>query len=158
MCSNLRFPSSVEEYYQQIGRAGRDGKPSEVVLFFQMQNYLQNNMINRKSRNKYSTITKNKRNNLYRMMDLFKTKGCRRKFILSYFGQKPKFFWCNNCDNCCEKQLKDYTDKVYKVAITGIDMDLIYSDEDKSKFIESGLYNNRFNRMIESDELTFGKR
>ena len=57
-------------------------------------------------------------------MDLFKTKGCRRKFILSYFGQKPKFFWYNNCDNCCEKQLKDYTDKVYKVAITGIDMDL----------------------------------
>ena len=155
----LGSPSSVEEYYQQIGRAGRDGKPSEVILFFQMQKLvLQNNMINRKSRNKYSTITKNKRNNLYRMMDLFKTKGCRRKFILSYFGQKPKFFCCNNCDNCCEKQLKDYTDKVYKVAISGIDMDLIYSDEDKSKFIESGLYNNRFNRMIESDELTFWKK
>ena len=37
-------------------------------------------------------------------------------------------------------------------------MDLIYSDEDKSKFIESGLYNNRFNRMTESDELTFWKK
>ena len=33
----LGSPSSVEEYYQQIGRAGRDGKPSEVVLFFQVQ-------------------------------------------------------------------------------------------------------------------------
>ena len=155
----LGTPSSVEAYYQQIGRAGRDGKPSEVVLFFQIQKLvLQSRFIDKNAADKFSEITKCKKNNLYKMLDLFKTTNCRRKFILNYFGQKPKFFCCNNCDNCCEKNLIDYTDKIYKVTVTGIDMDLIYTDEDKSKFIESGLYHNRFNRLTESNELTFWKK
>ena len=155
----LGTPSSVEAYYQQIGRAGRDGKQSEVVLFFQMQKLvLQSRFIVKNATDKFSDIIKCKKNNLYKMLDLFKTTNCRRKFILSYFGQKPKFFCCNNCDNCCEKNLIDYTDKIYKVTVTGIDMDLIYTDEDKSKFIESGLYHNKFNRLTESNELTFWKK
>ena len=155
----LGAPSSIEEYYQQIGRAGRDGKPSEVVLFYQPQKLvLQDRMILNKTKNRFSDITKNKRSNLYLLKDFFETKSCRRKFILSYFGQKPKFFCCNNCDNCCEKELVNLTSKVYQVAITGIDMDLIYSDEDKMKLIESKLYTNKFNRMIESDELSFWKK
>jgi superfamily II DNA helicase RecQ len=155
----LGAPSSIEEYYQQIGRAGRDGKPSEVILFYQPQKLvLQDRMILNKTKNRFSDITKNKRKNLYMLKDFFETKNCRRKFILSYFGQKPKFFCCRNCDNCCEKKLVNLTSKVYQVAITGIDMDLIYSDEDKMKLIESKLYTNKFNKMIESDELTFWKK
>ena len=47
----LGSPSSVEEYYQQIGRAGRDGKPSEVVLFFQVQKrIIQQHMIRRNNK------------------------------------------------------------------------------------------------------------
>ena len=45
------------------------------------------------------------------------------KIHIDYFGRKP-VFCCRNCDNCCEKNLEDFTDKVYRVAITGIDMDL----------------------------------
>ena len=88
-------------------------------------------MIRKKYRNGNSTVAKNKSTNLWKMEEFFKEKNCRRKFILNYFGQKPKFFCCRNCDNCCEKNLEDFTDKVYRVAITGIDMDLIYDDEDK---------------------------
>ena len=49
------------------------------------------------------------------MAKYFYINTCRRRFILEYFGQIPKFFCCNNCDNCCERELVDYTHKIKKV-------------------------------------------
>ena len=56
------------------------------------------------------------------------------KIYIGLLWTKTKFL-LQNCDNCCEKELEDFTDKVYRVAITGIDMDLIYDDDDKKKLI-----------------------
>lgn len=153
-------PSSIESYYQQIGRAGRDNKPSEVVLFFQLQKLvLQSNMINKKSgRNKYSQINMNKRKILWIMKDYFVTKECRRRFILKYFGQNPKVFWCNNCDNCCERNLTDMTDKIYNHLISDINYDLLFSDEDKQKLIDSKIYELKFNKLMPSKDLLFWKK
>ena len=50
------------------------------------------------------------------MAKYFYINTCRRRFILEYFGQIPKFFCCNNCDNCCERELVDYTHKIKKVV------------------------------------------
>jgi ATP-dependent DNA helicase RecQ len=131
--------SSIEEYYQQIGRAGRDGDKSDVLLFFKESKWvLQLKTIDYKHKN-YNVI-KNKKDNLNKMRNFIKYEGCRRKFILNYFGQKPKFFTCNNCDNCCERNLTDITDKLYNFYINKIDSDLIFTDEEKTELITKNIF------------------
>jgi superfamily II DNA helicase RecQ len=49
------------------------------------------------------------------MANYFYHPGCRRRFILEYFNQVPKFFWCNYCDNCCEDKMIDMTNKFIEV-------------------------------------------
>ena len=53
---------------------------------------------------------------LNNIVKYFYINTCRRKFILEYFNEIPKFFCCNNCDNCCDRELIDYTDKIKKVV------------------------------------------
>jgi superfamily II DNA helicase RecQ len=107
--------SSIEEYYQQIGRAGRDGDPAETVLFYEKQKLVVNmKMIEKETRN--PEVKRIKKINLSNMMNLSEHTGCRRRFILEYFQERaPKFFCCNNCDNCTEKNLTDYTKKFLKI-------------------------------------------
>jgi superfamily II DNA or RNA helicase len=103
-------PKSVEEYYQQIGRGGRDGKYCETVLYYDYG----------LSKKLYFMIKKdlNNRNNLNNLNNIEKyyfTKTCRRRFILEYlgFGEDNYFllhtFTCSNCDNCNKNNLVDYT-------------------------------------------------
>lgn len=91
-------PSSIEEYYQQIGRGGRDGLYCETVLFFDMSNYMRSKSMISKDRIDPKLINI-RITNLNNMCFYFKTDNCRRKFILNYFGQTSKDL-CNNCDNC----------------------------------------------------------
>ena len=112
--------SSIEEYYQQIGRAGRDGDPAETILFYEDQQLkVKIEMVKKESCSK--KLKDIKIENLNNMRKLCFYKGCRRRFILDYFKERtPKFFCCNNCDNCCERDLIDFTDKIWKV---------LYNDE-----------------------------
>ena len=112
--------SSIEEYYQQIGRAGRDGEPAETILFYEDQQLkVKIEMVKKESCSK--KLKDIKIENLNNMRKLCFYKGCRRRFILDYFKERtPKFFCCNNCDNCCERDLIDFTDKIWKV---------LYNDE-----------------------------
>ena len=64
------------------------------------------------------------------MARYFYTNGCRRKFILEYFGQIPKFFCCNNCDNCCERELIDYTKKIKKVVFKNKEIKDIFNENE----------------------------
>jgi superfamily II DNA helicase RecQ len=107
-------PNSIEEYYQMIGRAGRDGKEAESVLFFQYKSVAIGTSLLKKSElNK--EVMDCKIRGLNKMANYFYTNSCRRRYILEHFGQIPKFFWCNYCDNCCEKNLIDLTDKFINV-------------------------------------------
>ena len=108
-------PSSIEEYYQQIGRAGRDKEKAETVLFFQYKNVVIGKSMCGKNTEMSKDVIKSKQKGLDTMAKYFYLNTCRRRFILEYFGQIPKFFCCDNCDNCCEKELEDYTDRVKKV-------------------------------------------
>jgi len=91
-------PSSLEEYYQQIGRAGRDHLPAETVLFFHytsfkiQQHYLKNI--------KHPIIKKAKTFQLNKMNQFLFENQCRRKVLLEYFQESTDYYQCNNCDNC----------------------------------------------------------
>ena len=113
-------PSSIEEYYQQIGRAGRDGDPAETILFFQWKGFFTKKSGLKKDAYKYDNkdIIKCKTQNVQKMARYFKTITCRRRFILEYFDEVPKFFCCNKkCDNC-DRKLKNYTTKIYKILFS----------------------------------------
>lgn len=111
---HYNMPQSVENYYQEIGRAGRDGDPSECVLLFtpgdiHTQKYLVEVGIENPERKKIQY------KKLQQMVDLVYSNGCYRKSILNYFGEEKKDD-CNNCSNCLnEGEIVDKTLDAQKV-------------------------------------------
>lgn len=110
-------PSSVEEYYQQIGRGGRDGKHCETILYFDYANLMIAKHMLRDIRMKWPMLYKAKLNNLNKIGSMAYLNTCRRKFILEHFNESCDFFTCGNCDNCCENELVDITDKVWPIVM-----------------------------------------
>ena len=94
---HLNLPGSMEAYYQEIGRAGRDGKPADTLMIYGLDDLVvRRRMIEDSiSENEYK-LRENKR--LDFLLSYSETPECRRKVLLSYFDDVPKS--CNNCDNC----------------------------------------------------------
>jgi RecQ family ATP-dependent DNA helicase len=111
-------PSSLEDYFQQIGRAGRDGKESDTLLMFVLQRKIiaQSLLAKDKSLDKIDPkLFKSKNSKLWEIGDYaIKLTGCRRKFLLEHFGQKVSWKKCNNCDNCLNNIEKDESIKSVK--------------------------------------------
>jgi ATP-dependent DNA helicase RecQ len=99
------LPQSIDHYYQQIGRAGRDGLPAHCLLLFGYQDIQKvNYLIQQKESETGSRIARIHLNTLVNMLT---TKTCRRRPILKYFGEESGKENCQMCDNCCtEKQKK----------------------------------------------------
>tara|TARA_Y100000385_G_C13071425_1_gene629246 strand:+ start:192 stop:1688 length:1497 start_codon:yes stop_codon:yes gene_type:complete len=107
-------PNSIEDYYQQIGRAGRDGKPADTQLMFISKQIKVAKSFLEKLNDPNPEIKKSKQKNLMKMQSFYYNTGCRRKYILDYFGQIPKFYTCNNCDNCRLENKVDITEIMFK--------------------------------------------
>ncbi|UUC40392.1 DNA helicase RecQ [Clostridioides difficile] len=111
---HYNMPQSIENYYQEIGRAGRDGEKSECVLLFSPGDvHIQKYLIDIGVENPERKLFQHKK--LQYMIDLVYSNSCYRKTILNYFGENYMDN-CNNCSNCLvEGEIVDKTIDAQKV-------------------------------------------
>ena len=92
------LPSNIERYYQETGRAGRDGLPSECVLLFNYGDKAKIEFFIRKKTGDHEQEIA--MSQLRKMLQFAETSDCRKKFILNYFDEQATQDTCDACDNC----------------------------------------------------------
>ena len=98
--AHLDLPKSVEAYYQETGRAGRDGEPADAWMVYGLQDviFLRQMLEGSQADEVHKQVERQK---LEAMLGLCEITSCRRQALLAYFGE-PDHLPCGNCDTCLE--------------------------------------------------------
>ncbi|MYR80775.1 DNA helicase RecQ [Streptomyces filamentosus] len=97
--AHVDLPKSVEGYYQETGRAGRDGEPSTAWMAYGLQDVVQQRKLIQGGEGD-EAFRRRAASHLDSMLALCETVQCRRAQLLTYFGQEPTASACGNCDTC----------------------------------------------------------
>ena len=98
LVAHLDMPPSIESYYQETGRAGRDGEPSECLLFYTKGIWHTQQFFIRQIQDEEER--RQRVNRLRTMMSFCEQQACRWSTILKYFGEQSGSTECGHCDNC----------------------------------------------------------
>ena len=154
--SNVRWvihynmPKSIESFYQEIGRAGRDGANAETILFYSLGDIVQLSEFAKQSGQQDINFDK-----LRRMQEYAESSICRRRILLNYFGEQMDHD-CGNCDICQNPPRKFNGTKLCQMALSAMKRTNEQIRISTTVEIVKGLHSQEVNKMGYDQLKTFG--